>query len=132
MANEKSGLSLFKLLSGLLQTLISSLNDLVDLAALELQLATKSLVAILCVAVFILLLMVSAWFCFLVLLASILAIFLKLPYAILIVFIINVLFIIPLGLIIWRLKNYLTFPATRRQFKTFKENSGKVDDERVA
>lgn len=131
MASEKDSLSIFKLLSGLYQTFVSLLTDFADLAALELRLAGKSFLAILCLGIIAILLIISAWFCFLAFMVALLATFLKLPWAFFVIFMVNLLCIIPIGLIISRLASNLTFPATRRQFKAFKNQAAKVEDEQI-
>lgn len=105
----------------LLKGWFSYYQDLYEMAKLELQLARKTLVVIILLAIAILFFFVITWIAVMSAIAAWLVILhLSWPVAFLIVAAFHVLLIVIAILIIFRIKKYLMFQKTRRQFKNKK------------
>jgi len=97
---------------------VSYYQDLYEMASLELQLARRTLVLISLLAIAILFFFMIFWvFLMSSLAAWLVTLHLSWPVALLFVAAFHALLIAVAILIIFRVRNYLTFPKTRRQFR---------------
>jgi uncharacterized membrane protein YqjE len=114
--DEDKGISIISVITDLVSSYVERVSDLVNLAALEAQLAVKSLVAI-CMLIFVISSILTAFW--ITLLAFIFFCLVSLDYsqmlASLVLVIINIVMLSFLFYVIYRLKNNLFFPATREQ-----------------
>jgi len=115
---EKNKVSILKLAMDIFQNFFKLLGDLRKLANLEAQLARKSLVKIIILSFFLATIFTATWLCILgLIVATLMAYGFNLITAISIVTLINIFIIAVSVICILKLKNDLSFHATRRQLK---------------
>jgi hypothetical protein len=120
MDNEKE-LPLSKVLENMFNAFFKIFSDIGSLAKAEAQLAKQSMITILFLSVILFTLLMTTWICLLGLIVAYL-IYLKLSLllSIFIVTALTALLAMMVGLIILRLKDNLSFRATRRQISNTK------------
>lgn len=122
-AKKKKSISFIGALANLFGTLGAIVKEITEVAALEFEIAKRSLALILILTVIIIFLLISAWTLLLAVIGSALVSLIHLSwisvFSLLVLF--NLLIIICLLLWIARARKRLTFPVTRSQLDFFKE-----------
>ncbi len=130
---EKSHLSIFAIIKNVAQSFFKLVIDLKNLAAAEAKLAMQSLVNLIILAVVGLLLAITTWICILAMVvASLVSIHVSWLSSFFVVALLNVLALCIVGLYIVRMKNNLTFQATRRQLRSLSNSEETAREKSIA
>lgn len=116
---NKSEPALMPALKILVQAYVKRLSELAHLINLETQLAKKTLFFMLVLSFCLCCLVLSSWFCLLVVaFFGLMVLHLSELQAALLLLLFNFILLAAVGLLIFKMKKNLTFPATRQQLTT--------------